>query len=159
MAHFQALFSNEFGDNCACFCTSINPSPGIRLAQRQFFQSGSIRPTPPAWRSSFSKSTLFQLEPYVVPNGGFGRSSDRIIIVTENDVNWLAIFLGLWRAFYLVSYVQIQISEGPIRAAALRLYARSLLSKKGSKKVLTKRPPFLVKSLVCKSSEKTVNGG
>ena len=35
----------------------------------------------------------------------------------------------------------------------------SLLSKKGSKKELTKRPPFLVKSLVCKSSEKTVNGG
>src|SRR6202022_3097297 len=27
------------------------------------------------------------------------------------------------------------------------------------KKELTKRPPFLVKSLVCKSSEKTVNGG
>src|SRR3984893_16657390 len=26
------------------------------------------------------------------------------------------------------------------------------------KKELTKRPPFLVKSLVCKSSEKTVNG-
>jgi hypothetical protein len=37
--------------------------------------------------------------------------------------------------------------------------AQSLLSKKGSKKELTKRPPFLVKSLVCKSSEKTVNGG
>jgi hypothetical protein len=35
----------------------------------------------------------------------------------------------------------------------------SLLSKKRSKKDLTKRPPFLVKSLVCKSSEKTVNGG
>jgi len=35
----------------------------------------------------------------------------------------------------------------------------SLLSKKGSKKELTKRAPFLVKSLVCKSSEKTVNGG
>jgi hypothetical protein len=34
-----------------------------------------------------------------------------------------------------------------------------LLSKKSSKKELTKRPPFLVKSLVCKSSEKTVNGG
>ena len=38
-------------------------------------------------------------------------------------------------------------------------YSLSLLSKKGSKKELTKRPPFLVKSLVCKSSEKTVNGG
>ena len=37
--------------------------------------------------------------------------------------------------------------------------ARSLLSKKRSKKELTKRPPFLVKSLVWKSSEKTVNGG
>jgi hypothetical protein len=35
----------------------------------------------------------------------------------------------------------------------------ALLSKKRSKKELTKRPPFLVKSLVCKSSEKTVNGG
>jgi len=38
-------------------------------------------------------------------------------------------------------------------------YPSALLSKKGSKKELTKRPPFLVKSLVCKSSEKTVNGG
>src|SRR5271165_1264392 len=37
--------------------------------------------------------------------------------------------------------------------------AWSLLSKKRSKKELTKRPPFLVKSLVWKSSEKTVNGG
>jgi hypothetical protein len=37
--------------------------------------------------------------------------------------------------------------------------AGSLLSKKRSKKELTKRPPFLVKSLVWKSSEKTVNGG
>ena len=38
-------------------------------------------------------------------------------------------------------------------------YPWSLLSKKRSKKELTKRPPFLVKSLVWKSSEKTVNGG
>jgi hypothetical protein len=38
-------------------------------------------------------------------------------------------------------------------------YSNSLLSKKRSKKELTKRPPFLVKSLVWKSSEKTVNGG
>ena len=35
----------------------------------------------------------------------------------------------------------------------------SLLSKKHSKKELTKRPPFLVKSLVCKPSEKTIKGG
>ena len=38
-------------------------------------------------------------------------------------------------------------------------YDITLLSKKRSKKELTKRPPFLVKSLVWKSSEKTVNGG
>ena len=35
----------------------------------------------------------------------------------------------------------------------------SLLSKKHSKKELTKRPPFLVKSLVCKTSEKIIKGG
>src|SRR6516164_8839193 len=35
----------------------------------------------------------------------------------------------------------------------------TLLSKKNSKKELTKGPPFLVKSFVCKSKEKTVNGG
>ena len=46
---------------------------------------------------------------------------------------------------------------GRPNGAGLDFYA--LLSKKRSKKVLTKRPPFLVKSLVCKSSEKTVNGG
>jgi hypothetical protein len=40
-----------------------------------------------------------------------------------------------------------------------QMVEKSLLSKKRSKKVLTKRPPFLVKSLVCKTSEKTVNGG
>jgi hypothetical protein len=39
------------------------------------------------------------------------------------------------------------------------LYWISFLSKKRSKKELTKRPPFLVKSLVCKTSEKTINGG
>ena len=45
------------------------------------------------------------------------------------------------------------------RCTAATLKFSSLLSKKRSKKELTKRPPFLVKSLVCKSSEKTVNGG
>jgi hypothetical protein len=35
----------------------------------------------------------------------------------------------------------------------------SLLSKKHSKKGLTERPPFLVKSLVWKTNKKTVNGG
>jgi hypothetical protein len=48
---------------------------------------------------------------------------------------------------------------GPAGTSGRIHFGVSLLSKKGSKKELTKRPPFLVKSLVCKSSEKTVNGG
>src|ERR1700757_5185296 len=45
------------------------------------------------------------------------------------------------------------------RCARLFRQMSTLLSKKRSKKELTKRPPFLVKSLACKTSEKTVNGG
>jgi hypothetical protein len=52
----------------------------------------------------------------------------------------------------------VESSNPPASSPKRCLFDREA-AKNGSKKELTKRPPFLVKSLLCGSSEKTVNGG
>jgi hypothetical protein len=62
-------------------------------------------------------------------------------------------------AYYLIEGALVQVVVEDAASGMSQIHATALLSKKRSKKEVTKRPPFLVKSLVCKTSEKTVHGG